>query len=70
VRNRAAFAIQKRWRLYIKEKRRYEANYATLKAHLDEERRQALMALKMIREQEHNCKVPPIQPKFVQTITY
>jgi hypothetical protein len=70
VRNRAAFAIQKRWRLYIKEKRRYEANYATLKAHLDEERRQALMALKMIREQEHNCKVPPIQPKHLQSVTF
>ena len=36
VRSRAASIIQKKWRAYVNEKRRYEANYAALKANLEE----------------------------------
>eukprot|EP00118_Oscarella_pearsei_P011334 m.75540 g.75540 ORF g.75540 m.75540 type:complete len:574 (+) comp35942_c0_seq7:1216-2937(+) len=60
VQHRAVSVIQKHWKTYIAQKRRYEADYAALKAKLMKEKEKALAALKLIKEQEHFSVVPPI----------
>eukprot|EP00731_Ephydatia_muelleri_P018008 Em0011g48a len=56
--NSAATTIQRHWRGYIGEKRRYEATYARLRARLLQERAAAGIILHELNSQTHNMQLP------------
>lgn len=58
ARHAAASTIQHHWRGYIREKRRYEATYARLKARLQQERVAAEIILHELNSQTHCVQLP------------
>ena len=58
ARHRAARTIQSRWRDYIREKRRYEATCARLKARLQQEQVAASLIIAELQSQMQSVSLP------------
>lgn len=62
ARHRAASTIQLHWREYIREKRRYEATYARLKAQLRQEQLAASLIIAELQCQTQSVSLPVAVP--------
>ena len=60
ARHRAAHTIQLHWREYIREKRRYEATCARLKARLRQEQMAASLIIAELQSQMQSVSLPPV----------